>query len=332
MSASPFSHFEPMIEPTMLEYLHSNSKYGVRSYAWAARQYSPELYRQWLHQRVSELTDEEEIYTLILQPCFAAIIRDSSDEISSFIKFDGTRWIKSNRYSIESFIKKEMDQDFTYSDKFPVSKLSITSAKIVEFDIRSNGLVTPTGTIYLEEDGFIVRPSLPDDFQVSRAAVSLTDLSWDTEEVQQILTWLGQAFYDKEIIMTFLNHLRSVIVGKPERVAWYGAGNNSRHCMRLLVEDVFGDYFSIELSDHYYNRLTLGYACNDLDYDIVIANEMSDNWSNRDKIYFSGRWDEVADVDNQVFLSDPNFGEYVSNLAPAFLWILTRSDITDHLN
>lgn len=331
MSSSPFSHFEPMIEPAMLDYLHSNPKYGIRSYTWAARQHSPELYRQWLHQRVSELTDEEEIYTLILQPCFAVITRDS-DETSQFIRFDGMRWVYRAPCDVEEFIKNEMGQDFIYSGKFPVSKLSITSAKIVEHDITFNGLVTPTGTIYLDGE-FVVRPSLPDDFQVSLAGVSLEDLSWDTDEVERMLTWLKQAFYDTEIIMKFINHLRSVIVGKPERVVWHGVGNNSIFCMRLLIEDVFGDYFSIYSSKDYYHRLTLGYACNDIDYDIIIADKMYDEYvHNRDGIYFSGRWADEADLDNQVFLRDPDFGEYVFNLAPAFLWILTRPDIADHLD
>lgn len=359
LANSEFSHFEPMIDPDTLEYLRSDPKYGVRSYAWAARQNSPDKYKEWLQNQIVEILDSNEsdtlddamvkIASLVWRPCFITIGFDGAEKLQ-FNRFDGVcwDWCKTDKHDLEKFLRQEIC-DFLFKVNSDAGVILMRAGSFVTDLMKKvfsqithimpsehwhiamlfDGLVTASGTLYLKNNQFVVRPSLPDDMQFRKTDISLEKLSYDDARVQEVLIWLEQIFGDPDTITAFLTYLRTALTTKPKKAVWYGVNNNSKSCMGILVRTLFGSFVYGDTINGFHNcRLSISNEGSDnIGYDIVITNETPDKYPNREKFHFVGQWSDTPDIDKQIYQRDPNFAERVHTLAPALLWILTQSDM-----
>jgi len=348
------SIFEPMIDPDTLRHLQSNPKYSQRSYAWAAQQNSPEAYRAWLFQWItdtlnqnqSETLDEvmQKVANMVWMPCFMSV-GGSGGEFPTIYRYNGRYWEYAEKGTAERYLRVEIgdhlarvmpDAAITLKRAGSFMRNLILGAFTMTLHIepfdhwlhpdRTGGFVTNSGTLYLDEDSdnFIVKPSLPDDNAFRHGGVDLDAFSYESPEVIKVLNWLNQIFFDTETTAHFLEHLRGVLTCRPNKALWYGIGSNSKSSMEQLVRTVFDTYVLDDIRSGCHNsRLTIAGEGEDHGYnnayDIIITNESPDKFHNRAKFHFAGQW-----IHGGEHTPDPYFYETVPDLAPAFLWILTR--------
>jgi len=338
-SAFPLSDFDSMIAPSVLEYLKSRPELGIRSYTWAAREHSLEAYRAWLRNRVFQIFADDKygnqdyvIYRIALMaflPCFGSLGE-------ALHRFDGRCWVESNQAEAEAFLQQEIGDFLVQIYPDVVHILPIVTVKVfaseLQIEPRFHGLVTPKGTLFLEDGAYVVKPSMPDDYHFTSTDVCLEgDFSYETPQVKEVLTWLNQIFRDTFTVIEFLNHLRGALTGRPGRAVWCGHGNNSKYCMWRMVGSVFGRFIRANEEDEevYESHLDVSYM--NPQADIFITNEDPARFTHCEKYHFVGIWSEQPDPENGVYLLDPHFMAHAATLAPAFLWILTRVDILSHL-
>lgn len=336
------ANFDSMIADDMLAHLRSDPKYGVRSYAWAARTHSPIEYATWLRGLVARLlsncTDEyvikqllQEISIIALRPYFFAI----NGEICYIQRFNGIFWVDAEISDAEKFLRSEIYQ-FVLSVNPTAARImrSFNFRKIVKYvfskDLaipdNSDGFddfVTLSGVLKLEDGAYVLKPTAPDDMYFSGSDIIVEEFTYGDPDVQKLLTWLRQIFLDRDVTIEFLNHIRGGLTYNIPEAVWHGIGSNSKSSMQKLVNCVFGEYMV--------TRFSFG---PDECHDIFVTNDTPDKFPDRAEFHFAGRWvDDVNKVDpaNGIFLRDPEFYKNIEYLAPAFLWLLTQADILEHI-
>lgn len=335
-----------MIPENISEYI---SIFDKRNHDWAARKYSPEAYKQWLEQKIFYLFNErQDVYDIegalveigktVLKPRFLCVRRVNVYENSSrFYYFNDICWVETDQRKACEMLRSEIFDylktvniraaEFLMNEKFCnkiverniYDNLSIPYDKVPQRNYRK--FVAANGTLIGDgETGeYFLRPSLPDDLEFSFNDVEVKGFTYDDLQIQTLLTWLNQIFRDRKSTFNFLDNLRTAITGAPRGAIWYGTGDNSKTTMKILVNKVFGDLIKIadDVKDEDILRTVK---------DVVISNSSNifskGNLHHHERFVFKGRWSDVADPDNDVYLRDSKFTENVSELASAFLWLI----------
>lgn len=314
MAATTYAHFESMISPTTLAHLQSNpERYGHRSYAYAARKESPEAYRAWLNSQPGD-----DVIVIALKPFFFPT--NLTERRLAPVYFNGIYWEICEDAKMLRFLRLELADhpDFTIRELLPKH---ITLSKLVRQILKGDDLnltnhealmyygdpedfVTANGILVLEDGNFVLKPSMPEDFQSYHTSVVWQEYTFDRVEVIELLQWFRQVFLDRAVLLSFLDWARNGLFGRTDDVIWYGSGNNSKSCMESLFQTTF---------DLYFRRFRL-----------AIVNDPSEVQESSSQIFhFKGEWSG----DNM----NPHFATRTKALAPAFLWLLTRADIHEHL-
>ena len=349
MSASAIpacSVFEPMLTPATLEYLRSKPElYGYRSYAYMAQQESPEAYRAWLEQQ------EDKIF-LTVYPVFATAPYGDGSGRSDIYHFDGVSWRCDSKTTMYCFIRtnlpssRELKSETALArivgDLLESKRLEMTDEEKCRFYGDPENFVIRNGTLVLEDGQFVLKPSLPDDFQNYYSDIEWSTYDFDSPLVKELLAWFRKAFGDVGTVFSFLDYARSVLSDKIEPAFWYGTGENSKSSMLKLFHQTFGHYFHSSSEINYtariwYNphwipgkdtsqkKITVKDSFNDQS-NISITNiePILPEHAPPCRIFtFVGRWEGDE--------RDPYFHKKIPKLAPAFLWLLTRADIYEYL-
>lgn len=338
-----------------------NPSWAARKYAPEAYKQWLERYISYLFKDCQDKYDIEDalvaVGSIILKSRFLCVTRMiSCRQMSQFYYFNDICWIETDeqkacqmlRLEIFDYLKTVNTQaaEFLMNEKFcrkSVKRIIFILSIPYNEDPQRNfrKFVAANGTlVYDENQEYVLRSSLPDDLEFSFNDVEVKDFTYDDPRVKTLLTWLNQIFADRNIVSNFLDNLRLAITGKPHKAIWYGTGDNSKTTMKFLVEKVFGDL--IKISDKVTDEDKFPVS-----KDIVITNSLNKTHPkiypipykpykayklhhsgpykiHYERFHFKGRWSDVADPDNGVYLRDCKFAENVTELAPTFLWLITH--------